>query len=178
MAWTWAHLLFVESALDRVVLAVAKPFLEVLGIGRERLPVSMHQPPEPILIVGEIEALAHSSRVVKQAKLPVVGQFEILPVSSTGSKAILGVKEPSETNMPKGPQGQRRPADTVANAIRVAKILTGEVEEDMSDSGKDRAAQALGRKGGAARRDKLSPERRSEIARKAAAKRWGKGGSE
>ena len=53
--------------------------------------------------------------------------------------------------MPKGPQGQKRPADTVANAIRVAKILTGEVEEDMPDSGKDKAAQALGRKGGAAR---------------------------
>jgi hypothetical protein len=32
--------------------------------------------------------------------------------------------------MPKGPQGQKRPADTVANAIRVAKILTGEIEED------------------------------------------------
>jgi hypothetical protein len=38
--------------------------------------------------------------------------------------------------MPKGPQGQKRPADTVANAIRVAKILTGEIEEDMGDSGK------------------------------------------
>jgi hypothetical protein len=57
--------------------------------------------------------------------------------------------------MPKGPQGQKRPADTIANAIRVAKILTGEIEEDMGDSGKDKAAQALGRKGGAARRDKL-----------------------
>ena len=32
--------------------------------------------------------------------------------------------------MPKEPQGQKRPADTVSNAIRVAKILTGEVEED------------------------------------------------
>jgi hypothetical protein len=29
--------------------------------------------------------------------------------------------------MPKGPQGQKRAADTVANAIRVAKILTGEI---------------------------------------------------
>jgi len=76
--------------------------------------------------------------------------------------------------MPKGPQGQKRPADTVANAIRVAKILTGEVEEDMGDSGKDKAAQALGRKGGAARRDSLSPKRRTEIARAAAAKRWNK----
>jgi hypothetical protein len=37
--------------------------------------------------------------------------------------------------MPKGPQGQKRLADTVANAIRVAKIATGEVEEDMGDSG-------------------------------------------
>jgi hypothetical protein len=36
----------------------------------------------------------------------------------------------------KGPQGQKRPADTVANAIHVAKILTGEAEEDMADSGK------------------------------------------
>lgn len=76
--------------------------------------------------------------------------------------------------MPKGPQGQKRPADAVQNAIRVAKILTGEAEEDMGDSSKDKAAQSLGRKGGAARREKLSPERRAEIARAAAAKRWGK----
>ena len=74
--------------------------------------------------------------------------------------------------MPKGPQGQKRPADTVANAIRVAKILTGEVREDMGDSGKDKAAQALGRKGGAARAKKLSPKQRSAIARKAAKARW------
>jgi hypothetical protein len=74
--------------------------------------------------------------------------------------------------MPKGPLGQKRPADTVANAIRVAKILTGEIEEDMGDSGKDKAAQALGRKGGAARAKKLSPKQRSAIARKAAKARW------
>lgn len=76
--------------------------------------------------------------------------------------------------MPKGPQGQKRPADTVANAIRVAKILTGELAEDTGDLGKDKAAQSLGRRGGAARREKLSPERRAEIARNAAAKRWEK----
>lgn len=74
--------------------------------------------------------------------------------------------------MPRGPQGQKRPADTVSNAIRVAKILTGETEEDTGDSGKDKAAQALGRKGGAARRDKLSAEQRSAIAQKAAKARW------
>jgi hypothetical protein len=75
--------------------------------------------------------------------------------------------------LPKGPQGQKRPADTVANAIRIAKILTGEAEEDTgADDGKDKAAVALGKKGGAARREKLSPERRAEIARNAAKKRW------
>jgi len=57
--------------------------------------------------------------------------------------------------MPRGPQGQKRPADTVANVTRVAKILTGEVE--------DKAAQSMGRRGGAAR-DKLRPERRAEPA--------------
>jgi hypothetical protein len=77
--------------------------------------------------------------------------------------------------MPKGPQGQKRPADTVAAAIKTAKILTGEIEEDMGDSGKDKGAQALGRKGGAARREKLSPERRREIAEKAARTRWQRG---
>ena len=74
--------------------------------------------------------------------------------------------------MPKGPQGQKRPADTISNAVRVAKILTGEIEEDMGDSGKDKAAQALGKKGGVARARKLTPKERSEIARKAAKARW------
>lgn len=76
--------------------------------------------------------------------------------------------------MPKGPKGQKRPADTVANAIKVAKIATGEEEFDKTDDGKDKAAQSLGRRGGKARAEKMSAKRRSEIAKKAAAKRWGK----
>ncbi len=76
--------------------------------------------------------------------------------------------------MPKGPKGEKRPADVIGAAVKVAKIATGEIEEDIDD-GKDKAAQALGRKGGKARAEKMSPERRSEIAKKAAAKRWGKG---
>ena len=75
--------------------------------------------------------------------------------------------------MPKGPKGEKRPADVVGAAVMVAKIATGEVEDTVEDDGKDKAAQAMGRKGGAARAAKLTPERRSEIARKAAAKRWG-----
>jgi len=42
--------------------------------------------------------------------------------------------------MPRGPQGQKRPADNVSNAIRVAKILTVRIEEDTGDSAKDKAA--------------------------------------
>ena len=74
--------------------------------------------------------------------------------------------------MPKGPKGQKRPADVIGNAVRVMQIATGEAEEELVDDGKDPAAKALGKKGGAARAAKLTPEQRSEIARKAAAKRW------
>ncbi len=76
--------------------------------------------------------------------------------------------------MPKGPKGEKRPADVIGTAITVAKIATGEIEEDIDDDGKDKAAVELGRKGGKARAAKMTPEQRSEIARKAAAKRWEK----
>lgn len=76
--------------------------------------------------------------------------------------------------MPKGPKGEKRPADVIGNAIRVAKIATGEEEETKTDDGKDKAAVSLGRKGGKARAEKMSAERRAEIAKKAAARRWGK----
>ena len=74
--------------------------------------------------------------------------------------------------MPKGPQGQKRPRDVVSNAVKVMRIATGEEAEEFDDDGKDPAAKALGAKGGRARAAKLTPEQRSEIARKAAAKRW------
>ena len=71
--------------------------------------------------------------------------------------------------MPKGPKGQKRPADVIGNAVMVMKIATGEVSETAP---KDTAAAQLGKKGGQSRAVKLSKARRSEIARKAAAKRW------
>lgn len=71
--------------------------------------------------------------------------------------------------MPKGPRGEKRPADAIGRAIMVAKIATGEIEDERELSS---AAAQLGRKGGKARAQNLTPEERSEIARKAAAKRW------
>jgi acyl-CoA reductase-like NAD-dependent aldehyde dehydrogenase len=74
--------------------------------------------------------------------------------------------------MPRGPKGERRPADVIGNAVHVMRVLTGEIEDTVPDDGKDPAAKALGKKGGAARAKKMTPERRSEIAKKAAQKRW------
>lgn len=72
--------------------------------------------------------------------------------------------------MPKGPQGQKRPGDVIGAAIMVARIATGEIDDD-ADPSKDHHREG-GKKGGAARAAKLTPEERSEIAKKAAAKRW------
>lgn len=76
--------------------------------------------------------------------------------------------------MPRGPKGEKRPADVIGNAVHVMKIATGEVDDTPADDGKDKAAQALGRKGGAARAQSMTAERRAKIARDAARKRWAK----
>ncbi len=64
-----------------------------------------------------------------------------------------------------------RPRDPIALAKLIGDIATGQVE-DAVDDGKDAGAAAMGRKGAAARAAAMTPERRAEIARKAAAKRW------
>ena len=69
--------------------------------------------------------------------------------------------------MPKGPNGEKRPADTVSAAIMVARIATGEEEEKLPS-----ARREGGLVGGPARSESLTPEERTEIARKAAEKRW------
>ncbi|AKI03475.1 hypothetical protein IMCC20628_04809 (plasmid) [Hoeflea sp. IMCC20628] len=78
--------------------------------------------------------------------------------------------------MPTGPKGQKRPADAIGRAVRIAQIATGEIEDDVPDDGKDPNAKALGAKGGRKRAENMTPERRKEIAQKAAAKRWAKDG--
>jgi hypothetical protein len=77
--------------------------------------------------------------------------------------------------MPKGPKGEKRPADVIGNTVKVMRIATGEEPEDYgSEPEKNQAAAELGRKGGAARARGLNSSRRSEIARKAATSRWAK----
>ena len=67
-------------------------------------------------------------------------------------------------DMPKGPQGQKRPAD-----VTVARIATGEIEDTKHDQpNKVRSGLA----GSRARAKALTNERRSEIGKIAAAARW------
>jgi hypothetical protein len=74
--------------------------------------------------------------------------------------------------LPKGPRGEKRPGDVIGAAIMVAKIATGEVEDNATPADKAHHSRG-GKKGGAARAAALTPAQRSEIAKKAAAKRWG-----
>lgn len=70
-------------------------------------------------------------------------------------------------DMPKGPKGEKRPADVIGNAVHVMRIATGEVEDVPRRSPK-RA------KGGKARAKALSADQRADIARAAASARWKK----
>jgi hypothetical protein len=76
--------------------------------------------------------------------------------------------------MPRGPKLEKRPADVNSRAVMIAKIATGEIEDVTTDDGKNAAAVALGRMGGKARAAGMSAKKRKEIAKKAAASRWGK----
>lgn len=76
--------------------------------------------------------------------------------------------------MPRGPKGEKRPADVNQRAVMIGRIATGEIEDMTTDDGKNAAAVALGRMGGKARAVSLSKRKRAEIARKAAEKRWSK----
>ncbi len=74
-------------------------------------------------------------------------------------------------------RSSKRPRDVNELAKQLVDEATGEVEPFDPDAGKDPAAVALGRKGGLkggkARAASMTPQERSEAARKAAQARWG-----
>ena len=76
--------------------------------------------------------------------------------------------------MPKGPRGQKRPANVNARAVMIAKIASGQIEDVTTDDGKNAAAVALGRMGGKARAAGMSAKQRKAIARQGAKARWAK----
>lgn len=74
--------------------------------------------------------------------------------------------------MPKGPNGQKRPADAIGLAVLIGKIATGEIEDKVTPETKSLPESK--KAGGKARAQTLTPEQRSEIARIAADARWKK----
>ena len=74
--------------------------------------------------------------------------------------------------MPRGPRGEKRPADVIGMSVKVMRIATGEEPND-ADKTKDHQ-RASGARGGAARAGSLSAERRSQIAKQAGQARWRK----
>lgn len=71
----------------------------------------------------------------------------------------------------------KRPRDFSQAAKLVIDVATGQVEDrppTPEEQGKDPAAAALGRKGGAARAKSMSASKRAEIAHRAAKARWSK----
>ncbi len=80
-------------------------------------------------------------------------------------------------SMPKAPKGEKRSVEVTGNVVHAMKISAGEIEEDLpapEKQGKDPAAVSMGKRGGRARALAMTPERRAEIAKLAAAKRWSK----
>ena len=73
--------------------------------------------------------------------------------------------------MSRGPQGQKRPADPARNALKILKIATGEIAEELQEPSEQ---QTHARAGGRARAKALTKAQRSAIARKAAQARWHK----
>lgn len=72
--------------------------------------------------------------------------------------------------MPKGPNGQKRPADAIGLAVMVGKIATGEIEDNHSES----RQAARESSGGRARAAALTETERVKIAKKGATARWEK----
>ena len=71
--------------------------------------------------------------------------------------------------MPQGPNGQKRPADVIGNAVKIARIATGEIEDTEL---RQPARRASGFAGAWTRLKATTPQERSEIARVAAESRW------
>ena len=77
--------------------------------------------------------------------------------------------------MPIGPDGERRPSNPIEAGIMAARIAVGDIPEEYEEQKKSVPKRGRGgKKGGKARAESLTSERRSEIGSKAANARWHK----
>jgi hypothetical protein len=76
-------------------------------------------------------------------------------------------------------RSRKRPRDPNQLGKLIVDLATGDAPESDPDEGKNPAAVELGRKGGLkggkARAARMTPEQRSEAAKRAASARWQKG---
>lgn len=71
--------------------------------------------------------------------------------------------------MAKGPRGEKRPADVIGCAVHVARIATGDIQDDrLLVAGRRRSGLA----GAKARVAKTTAEDRVAVAKRAADARW------
>ena len=70
--------------------------------------------------------------------------------------------------MPRGPNGEKRPRDTVGCAVHVMKIATGEIEEEIPENRNSKV------NGGKSKAASMTPQERSNLGKKAAKARWHK----
>ena len=68
-----------------------------------------------------------------------------------------------------GPNGEKRPTNPVAAGVHIARLATGEAEEEYVNPER----RASGRKGGKARAEAMTEAERKLIAQRAAKARWG-----
>ena len=75
--------------------------------------------------------------------------------------------------MPRGPKGEKRPADVIGNAVKVMRIATGEESDNLpTDDGKDPAAKALGSRMVVLQWPRRCRSSGGRETKKAAEKRW------
>jgi hypothetical protein len=118
-------------------------------------------------------ALATAKDHIKEPH--VFGGFKgILEVAATGEQVspisirteVIRRLSASQENR-NAPRGEKGPTDVIGNAVTIARIATSE-EEDESAPITSAAAQ-LGKLGGTARAETMTPQRKAEIAKNAAA---------
>lgn len=75
--------------------------------------------------------------------------------------------------MPTGPRGEKRPANPIKAGIMVARIAVGDIDEEYVEQPEPTPNRSKGgKKGGKARAEALTPERRAEVAAQGARARW------
>jgi branched-subunit amino acid aminotransferase/4-amino-4-deoxychorismate lyase len=113
----------------------------------------------------------HAKRLIAEAEAAGIPISEITEEVGAIADAVAAVKAQRERYADRA-KGLKHPTDVIGKAVKIMRIGTDR-EDTVINDGKDPAAKALGAKGGKKRAEHMTPERRAEIAKKAAAKRWG-----